>query len=180
MRQPRSKGSLLPVQEREPGNEVESETGACEPQALLAKMSPRQTGFEKKPTVLQSRFKLRFKCSFSFIITLVSEESWTGCCLSSSQTCPMLLVQACFRALKIELRSETSKTLNFRNYSLNPTFCPKREVSVNVGLGEGQVGSFLETYNDPKYFSFSKISLLGQIGEEIRHCYALMTPYKSF
>ena len=40
MRQPRSKGSLLPVQEREPGNEVESETGACEPQALLAKMSP--------------------------------------------------------------------------------------------------------------------------------------------
>ena len=81
--------------------------------------------WEKNWLFLQSRFN----CSFSFIITLVSEESWTGCCLSSSQTCPMLLVRACFRALKIELRSETSKTLNFRNYSLNPTFCPKWEVS---------------------------------------------------
>ena len=31
--------------------------------------------------------------------------------------------------------------------SPNPTFCPKREVSVNVGLWEGfQVGSFPETY----------------------------------
>ena len=29
--------------------------------------------------------------------------------------------------------------------SPNPTFCPKEEVSVNVDLGEGQVGSFPET-----------------------------------
>ena len=78
-----------------------------------------------------------------------------------------------------EKRSETSQTINFRNFSLNPTFCPKWEASVNVGLGEGQVGSFPETH-DPKYFSFSKISMLGQIGGEIRHCYAPMTPYKSF
>ena len=34
--------------------------------------------------------------------------------------------------------------------SLKPTFCPKWEVSVNVGLGEGYVGSFPETYNDPQ------------------------------
>ena len=33
--------------------------------------------------------------------------------------------------------------------SSKPTFCPKREVSVYVGLGEGKVGSFPETYNDP-------------------------------
>ena len=33
--------------------------------------------------------------------------------------------------------------------SPKPTFCPKGEESVNVGLGEGQVGSFPETYNDP-------------------------------
>ena len=32
--------------------------------------------------------------------------------------------------------------------SLKPTFCPECEVSVAVGLGEGQVGSFPETYND--------------------------------
>ena len=32
---------------------------------------------------------------------------------------------------------------------LKPTFCPKWEVSVNVHLGEGYVGSFPETYNDP-------------------------------
>ena len=32
------------------------------------------------------------------------------------------------------------------NYpSLKPSFCPKWEVSVNVGLGEGEVGSFPET-----------------------------------
>ena len=34
--------------------------------------------------------------------------------------------------------------------SLKPTFCPKWAVSVNVGLGEGYVGSFPETYNDPQ------------------------------
>ena len=33
--------------------------------------------------------------------------------------------------------------------SPRPTFCPKGDVSVNVGLGEGYVGSFQETYNDP-------------------------------
>ena len=33
--------------------------------------------------------------------------------------------------------------------SPKPTFCPKWEVSVNVGLGEGQVGSFPGTHNDP-------------------------------
>ena len=33
--------------------------------------------------------------------------------------------------------------------SPKPTFCPKWDVSVNVGLGEGYVGSFPETYNDP-------------------------------
>ena len=31
--------------------------------------------------------------------------------------------------------------------SPKPTFCPKWQISVNVGLGEGQVGSFPETYN---------------------------------
>ena len=35
--------------------------------------------------------------------------------------------------------------------SPKPTFCPKWELSVIVGLGEGLVGSFLDTYNDP-YF----------------------------
>ena len=35
--------------------------------------------------------------------------------------------------------------------SPKPTFFPKCEVSVNVGLGEGEakVGSFSETYSDP-------------------------------
>ena len=33
--------------------------------------------------------------------------------------------------------------------SPKPTFCPKWEVSVNVGLEEGQVGRFPETYDDP-------------------------------
>ena len=32
--------------------------------------------------------------------------------------------------------------------SLKPTFCSKWEVSVNVGLGEGQVSSVQETYDD--------------------------------
>ena len=31
------------------------------------------------------------------------------------------------------------------------TFCPKWEVSVNVGLGEGYVGSFAETYTSDHY-----------------------------
>ena len=31
--------------------------------------------------------------------------------------------------------------------SPNPTFCPKWEISVKVGLGEGQVGSFTKTFN---------------------------------
>ena len=31
-----------------------------------------------------------------------------------------------------------------------PTFCPKWELSDNIGLGEGWVGSFPETYNNPK------------------------------
>ena len=35
--------------------------------------------------------------------------------------------------------------------SPKPTFCPKWEVSVNVGLGEGKVGSFPETYNDSRW-----------------------------
>ena len=34
--------------------------------------------------------------------------------------------------------------------SPKPTFCPKWEVIVNVGLGEGRVGSFPETYYNPK------------------------------
>ena len=33
--------------------------------------------------------------------------------------------------------------------SPKPTFCPIWEVSVDIGLGEGCVGSFPETYNDP-------------------------------
>ena len=38
--------------------------------------------------------------------------------------------------------------------SLKPTFCPKWEVSVNVGFGEGYmyVGSFPEMFNDPILF----------------------------
>ena len=32
--------------------------------------------------------------------------------------------------------------------SPKPTFCPKWEVSVKVGLGEGKVSSFSGTYND--------------------------------
>ena len=32
--------------------------------------------------------------------------------------------------------------------SLKLTFCPEWEVSFAVALGEGQVGSFPETYND--------------------------------
>ena len=35
--------------------------------------------------------------------------------------------------------------------SLKPTFCPKWEVSINVGLGDGYVGSFPgKKYNHPK------------------------------
>ena len=37
----------------------------------------------------------------------------------------------------------------------NLTFCPKRELSVNVRFGEGQVGSFPETYIDPQELCFS-------------------------
>ena len=33
--------------------------------------------------------------------------------------------------------------------SPKPTFCHKWEVSVDVGLGEGWVGSFPPAYNDP-------------------------------
>ena len=33
--------------------------------------------------------------------------------------------------------------------SPNVTLCPKREVSVNVRIGEGWEGSFPETYIDP-------------------------------
>ena len=36
--------------------------------------------------------------------------------------------------------------------------CLKWEVSFNVGLGEGWVGSFPETYNDPKYLLPSVIN----------------------
>ena len=36
--------------------------------------------------------------------------------------------------------------------SPKPIFCPKWEVSVKVGLGEGKVSSFLETYNDKSVF----------------------------
>ena len=32
------------------------------------------------------------------------------------------------------------------NPSPKLTFCPKREVSLSAGLGEGQVSSFLDTY----------------------------------
>ena len=34
--------------------------------------------------------------------------------------------------------------------SPKPTFCPKWEVSVKVGLGKGQVGSFPKMYNNPR------------------------------
>jgi len=37
------------------------------------------------------------------------------------------------------------------NPSTKPTFCREWEVSVNVGLGEGYVGSFPETYYDPNF-----------------------------
>ena len=36
------------------------------------------------------------------------------------------------------------------------TFCPKCEVSVNVGVGEGRVGSFPETYNDHNFHEYAK------------------------
>ena len=36
-----------------------------------------------------------------------------------------------------------------------PKFCPKGEVSINVGLGEGYVGSFPETHDDPIDFGSS-------------------------
>ena len=39
------------------------------------------------------------------------------------------------------------------NYpSPKPTFCPKWQVSVNVGVGEGLVSSFPETKNDPRWW----------------------------
>ena len=40
------------------------------------------------------------------------------------------------------------------------TFCPKWEVSVNVGLGEGWVGSFSETYNENLCFIWPSILTL--------------------
>ena len=40
-----------------------------------------------------------------------------------------------------------------------PKFCPKWKVSVNVGLGEGWVGSFPETYNDPFCLQLYKMRL---------------------
>ena len=40
--------------------------------------------------------------------------------------------------------------------SPNPTFCPKWEVSVKVGLGELWVGNFPETYYDQKSLVLSE------------------------
>ena len=46
--------------------------------------------------------------------------------------------------------------------SPNLTFCPKRELSVNVRFGEGKVGSFPETYTDPNCFlMLSRMSVSG-------------------
>ena len=39
--------------------------------------------------------------------------------------------------------------------SPKPRFCPKWEVSVDVGLGEGKVGSLPETYEDPEFYGSS-------------------------
>ena len=44
--------------------------------------------------------------------------------------------------------------------SPKPTFCPKWEVSVDVGLGEGWVGSFSETYNENLCFIWPSILTL--------------------
>ena len=43
-----------------------------------------------------------------------------------------------------------------------PTLCPNWEVSVNAGLGEGWVGSFPETNNDPKFLLGQAEFLTGQ------------------
>ena len=50
-----------------------------------------------------------------------------------------------------------------------PTFCPKWEASVNVGLGEGKVGSFPETYNDSVSFQVDG----GPNMEGATHCYSI-------
>ena len=55
-------------------------------------------------------------------------------------------------------RTQRKKKINVCFWELptfpspNLIFCPKREVSVNVRFGEGWVGSFSETYIDPKNF----------------------------
>ena len=46
--------------------------------------------------------------------------------------------------------------------SPNLIFCPKKEVSVNVRLGEGYVGSSPETPIDPQIFSNERSALLVQ------------------
>ena len=43
-----------------------------------------------------------------------------------------------------------------------PTLCSKWDLSVNAGLGEGWVGSFPETYNDPKFLLGQGEFLTGQ------------------
>ena len=53
--------------------------------------------------------------------------------------------------------------------SPKPTFCPKWEVSVNVGLGEGKVGSFPETYNDSVSFQVDE----GPNMEGATHCFSI-------
>ena len=44
--------------------------------------------------------------------------------------------------------------------SPKPIFCPKWEVSVNIGLGEGWLGSFSETYNENLCFIWPSILTL--------------------
>ena len=53
--------------------------------------------------------------------------------------------------------------------SPKPTFCPKWEVSVNVGLGKGKVGSFPETYNDSVSFQVDE----GPNMEGATHCFSI-------
>ena len=47
------------------------------------------------------------------------------------------------------LSAETLACMDHYHPSPKPTFCPKWEVSVNVDLREGYVGSFPATYHDP-------------------------------
>ena len=53
-----------------------------------------------------------------------------------------------------EQQGTTDRYTFLRNWSLTPLlsqhFSLTEKLSVNVGLGEGYVGSFPETYNDPE------------------------------